>query len=107
MIEWSGETLVIHGDLDGPAATALAAQLRQLAGSGPTLRIDLGELELDDGVAVAEMVNGLRALQRRWPALVLVEAPQMLAHTLYKVGMLDGERYQLIRPRDDEGTTAN
>ena len=49
------------------------------------------------------MVNALRALRRRCRRLVLVHAPQILAHNLYRVGMLDGEdAVELEAMREDE-----
>ena len=52
------------------------------------------------------MVNAVRALRDRWGHAELRHAPQMLAHTLYKVGDLRS-RITLVAPREDEGTTAN
>lgn len=67
----------------------------------------LGDLDVDDGVSTAAWVDVVRHLRDRWGGVTLVEAPQMLAHTLYKVGDLRDGRLELVRPREDEGTTAN
>jgi len=99
--------MIIEGDLDHQQATALAAAFAMRTDQGAELRVEMDTLELEDGVSVAEMINGLRALLSRWEQLTLVEAPQMLAHTLYKVGMLRSGRIVLIDPREDQGTTAN
>lgn len=107
-LRWHRDTLHISGDLSGPDAAALATRLRDLPlPDGPSLSLDLGDLELEDGVSVAESVNALRHLLRRGRHLTLIEAPQMLAHTLYKVSMLDTQPITLVSPREDEGTTAN
>jgi len=107
-LRWQQGTLCISGDLGGDRAAALVEQLRVLPlPDTPDLVLDLGELDFDDGVAVAESVNALRVLLGRGRRLTLVEAPQMLAHTLYKVSMLATAPITLVDPREDEGTTAN
>ena len=92
----------IGGEVSAAEAGAFRADLAVLAAMLPAP----ARLDLDAGEAVAAAVDGVRALLvgRR---LILVEAPQMLAHTLYKVGMLADPRLALERPREDEGTTAN
>lgn len=69
-------------------------------------RLLLADLDLEDGVAVAHLVTALRALRSRSGRLVLVQAPQMLAHTLYKVGALHDPGLVLVDPRQDEGLGA-
>ena len=49
----------------------------------------------------------VRALRDHFGSVTLVEAPQMLAHSLYKVGDLADGRIVLVMPRSDEGLTAN
>jgi len=100
--------LGVEGSLAGEQAAALerallAAEAHLEAGE---LVLDLGDLELDDGVATALAVRAIRALLARRP-LRLVEAPQMLAHTLYKVGGLEDGRLVVESVRADEPTTAN
>lgn len=75
-------------------------------GAGP-LRLDLHHLELPDGVSVAAGITALRALLHEHGALTLVGAPQMLAHTLYKIGSLNTAGLRLEDVREDEPTTAN
>ena len=81
-----------------------AARLRAAAAErGPGVwRLDLDELEIDDGAALAELISALRAVARAGP-VELWAAPQMLAHTLYKVGELDRGEIRLVEPRSDEG----
>jgi hypothetical protein len=64
--------------------------------------LDLGELEVDDGPELARLVTRLRALVDEHGALALHGCPQLLAHTLYKVGMLRSGRIRLISVRDEE-----
>lgn len=66
-----------------------------------TLILDLDELELDSGARVAAKVDELRALAagRR---VVLRNCPQMLAHTLYKAGLLRRGDLVLESTREEE-----
>lgn len=54
------------------------------------LVLDLGGLEILDGISMVAMVNLVRRLRAGRARLTLREAPQLLAHNLYRVGMLDG-----------------
>jgi hypothetical protein len=104
-IAWDRGRLCLGGTVTAAGASAWrsAVEAAARAGDGPDL--ELGELDLDEGVAVAEAVNAVRALAGLWGPLRLHEAPQMLAHTLYKVGAL-GPHLVLVDPRSDEGTMA-
>jgi len=97
----------VGGSIDATSAEAFAEVLehdvRALADGDGTIHLELDELELDDGSAVAEAVNALRRLLEHGK-VVLHHAPQMLAHTLYKTGMLEGERLRLEAPRVEEPT---
>jgi len=66
-----------------------------------TLILDLAELELDSGGAVAAKVDELRALAAGG-RVVLRNCPQMLAHTLYKAGLLRRGDLVLESSRDEE-----
>lgn len=98
-----------HLILGGSVTAATAASWRDAALAAATVPIDtldLADLELEDGVAVVEAVNLVTALRDRAGALRLLEPPQMLAHTLYKVGALTAG-ITLVDPRSEDGTTAN
>ena len=101
--------ITVGGNVDKECAQAFAAALERdvpaLALGERTIHLDLDDLELDDGSAVAEAVNALRGLLRS-ATVVVHHAPQMLAHTLYKTGMLDNDRLSLEAPRVEEPTTA-
>jgi hypothetical protein len=64
--------------------------------------MDLSELEVDDGPALATLVTRLRALAQEHGALELHACPQLLAHTLYKTGELRHGRIRLVSVRDEE-----
>lgn len=68
--------------------------------------IDLGEVDLDlerdAGLAVARWVDDLRALAREHGLIRVLACPQMLAHTLYKAGLLRDGRIELVDVREEE-----
>ena len=99
--------LRLEGDLSAEEAAHLAAQgpHMPLPPAGH-LCLRLADLDTEDGVAVAELINLVRALAARVERLTLDSAPQMLAHTLYKVGMLEDGRIRLVAPRTEEGLGA-
>ena len=97
----------VGGWIDASVATAFALaltrDLQTLSAGDETISLDFDELELDDGSAVAETINVLRALLMH-SRVVVRNAPQMLAHTLYKTGMLRDARLALHTPRVEEPT---
>ncbi len=105
LVRWDGAWLRVDGALRGPQPGLAAAWAAALP-AGAAACVDLADLDVDDGVAVTFVVDALRALRARG-AVTVRAAPQMVAHTLYKVGDLRGGGFVLVAPREDEGTTAN
>jgi len=64
--------------------------------------LDLADVEVDDGPALASLVTRLRRLADEHGALELHACPQLLAHTLYKAGLLLHGRIRLASVRDEE-----
>jgi anti-anti-sigma regulatory factor len=64
--------------------------------------LDLSELELPTGAAVAAMVDELRARAAAGRTVVLRGCPQLLAHTLYRTGLLRSGRLVLASWREEE-----
>lgn len=101
-VERVGAVVVAGGEVPPAEGERFAAALLA-AGRGARV-VELGELDLADGPTVARVVTVVRSLAE--PAgIVLREAPQMLAHTLYKVGGLAAGRVVLEDPRGDERGT--
>jgi len=71
-----------------------------------TLILNLQDVEIVCGTAMAECITLLRELVQKHNQLILIEAPQMLAHTLYKTNMLVDSNIELISPRHDSGIGA-
>lgn len=101
---WDGDTLVVEGALDTAAARERLPGVRAAwAACGHAAALDLTDLDLEDGVANALLVDLVRALRDAGGRLRLEGAPQMLAHVLYKVGDLEDGRIVLLHPRVEEG----
>ncbi len=64
--------------------------------------LDLEELELEDGPSVAAMVDELRRRAAAGARIILRNCPQMLAHTLYKAGILARKEIELESYREEE-----
>lgn len=70
------------------------------------LELDLSELEVRDAAICAEVAGWLRAAARRRP-LVLRAPPQVVAHTLYRIGATDGRHaVHIVEPRAEIGTSS-
>ncbi len=93
-VEREGEQYRIEGDISKRNVDALCQALRTLPCG---IQLYMGELDIEDGFSMASLVSALRELR----PLVLIEAPQMLAHTLYKTHMLS-TGITLVRPREDD-----
>ena len=99
-----GTRFTLSGDVDAGAAARVLQALEEKAGGGEAAELLLDEAEIIGGPAAARMVDAVRLLLDRFARLRLVRATQALAHTLYRVGMLQpGSRLELIAPREEEG----
>ena len=67
------------------------------------LCLDLNDVEILSGTAMALLITAVRRILIRHKKLVLINAPQMFAHTLYKTNMLVELDIKLISPREDTG----
>lgn len=96
--------LAISGDLNRSNAGDFEASIAiQPFVEGHAI-LELIDLEIDDGVAATAAVNGVRQILETVIQVTIVGAPQVLAHTLYRVGMLEGEgaRVLLKDTREEE-----
>ena len=95
--------IIIEGDLTASNADEIA---RCLLALNPDARgeitLDLRGLDIDDGAAIAVAVNAIQQLCARTSKLILIGAPQMLCHNLYRIGLLAGGHLELVDMRQDE-----
>ncbi len=95
------DVLFVDGVIDVQRCPAFCSALSANLSKKPAL-VDMQDLEIEDGVSMAQIISTLRS---NLP-LTIRHAPQMLAHTIYKIGMLDTGDFTLITPREDEGMGA-
>lgn len=95
----TAEVLTLGGDLTRVNGAVLEAWLQNL----PLISVlELSELDIEDGVAATHMVNAVRMLRSRVAQLQIVAAPQVLAHNLYRTGLLAQGGIELKAMREDE-----
>lgn len=95
-----GALLVFSGVLDAGNPGSLSRLIERQAGGAAFA--DLAELDLDGAAAVIEAVDAVRALVGASGRLTLFNSPQVLAHTLYRVGLLEGAALELVDTRQEE-----
>ncbi len=99
-----GTGFVLTGDINSVGARGILGLLDAEPHGGGLAELQLEEAELTDGISVTLMVEAVRLLLSRYDRVQLVRSPQTLAHSLYRVGMLEGaSRLSLIEPSEDEG----
>jgi len=91
--------LSLCGELHHDNAVRLLAWLN---GLGLINSLLLDELDIADGVAATQAVNMVRYLLARTPSLSIHGAPQVLAHNLYRTGLLREGGITLLAMREDE-----
>jgi hypothetical protein len=102
-----GTRFVLLGDVDaGGAGRVLKALEAEMVREGG-VELMLEEAELTDAISVARMVDAVRLLVGRHAHVRLIRSPQLLAHSLYRVGMIrEGAPLKLIEPREEEGSAS-
>lgn len=103
VIQSSGHAIIIEGDLTASNADEFAHGLLALdPDARGEIKLDLRGLDIDDGAAIAVAVNAIRQLGARASRLILIGAPQMLCHNLYRIGLLGSGHLELVDMRQDE-----
>ncbi len=93
----------IRGELEAGRCDCLRAYWsKHLAGELATVDVRLAEVDGVDGESVATLVDLIRGHLGAAAEVTLHDPPQMLAHTLYKIGLLDHAALTLVNPRSDE-----
>ena len=81
-VEEQTDLVVIGGDIHEGCVDDFCSALREV---GVSRTIDMSMLEVDEGPSLAAIISALRMIS----PCVLIEAPRMLAHTLYKINNQD------------------
>ena len=97
-------TVRIREEIDGSACDCLEHFWdRFVSDPFSEVRVEMGGVDAIDSQGVAQMVTLLRRNLAEGACLVLDAPPQVLAHTLYKVGLLEpGQRVALLNARSEE-----
>ena len=102
-----GPAFVLLGDVDAGRAGRILEALEAEGAREGRVELMMEDAELTDAVSVARMVDGVRLLVGRFEHVRLIRSPQLLAHTLYRVGMIrEGAPLELIEPREEEGSAS-
>jgi hypothetical protein len=102
-VERQGLCLILAGELKAADGEKLEQWFRRLETVATPHCLQLGELEIMDGVAATHMVNIVRLLVERCGSVTLKEAPQLLPHNLYRAGLFyEGCAITLEGMREDE-----
>ena len=94
-----GDHLTLSGELRRTHGAVLEQWLQTLP---PIAVLDLAEFDIGDGVAATHALNAIRLLCSRVPMLCIEAAPQLLAHNLYRTGLLSVPGIVLKDMREDE-----
>lgn len=93
----------IDGELDHRNTLVLHAWCEEISELHEPRMLDLAGLEIHDSEGIGAAVDAVRKLLQHTPALTILHAPHLLAHTLYRIGMLEpGGRLELVEPRQEE-----
>ncbi len=98
-----GAAFILLGDVDSGGAARVLEAFQAESGQSGTVELLMEDAELTDGVSVTHMVDAVRLLLKSYGQVRLIRSPQMLAHSLYRVGMLQGGGLELVEPREEEG----
>jgi anti-anti-sigma regulatory factor len=102
-VERQGECLALVGELIASDAEQLVQWFTLLTVVDTPHCLQLGELDIMDGVAATHMVNIVRLMLQRCGKVLLSEAPQLLPHNLYRAGLFyEGCDITLEGMREDE-----
>ena len=96
--------IYLEGELSEQNAAEFDEAFRRLSVSpNGTTTLNMASLDITDGVSVATVLNAIRNLLERTEKVIIIAAPQMLAHNLYRVGMLAADsRIELVDMREEE-----
>jgi hypothetical protein len=76
------------------------------APNADVVRLDLDDEEADDPIALANRIDELRVLVDAGCTVELSNCPQLLAHTLYKAGLLRSGRVVIASVRSEEPSSS-
>jgi ABC-type transporter Mla MlaB component len=97
--------LVLKGQIERDVAALFIEQLAGLGREDAPLTIDMEDADVEDSSVATMLVDYIRETAHRVGAVQIVRPPQIIAHSLYRVGALGGA-IQLVEPRQEIGTSS-
>lgn len=102
-VRQGGAAIEVEGMLSASEGQSFEARLEAAPIAPGRCTLDLSRLDIEDAAAAVSAVNGVRGLLARTGRLVILGAPQVLGHNLYRVGLLgEGSTVELVDMREDE-----
>lgn len=97
--------LRLTGSVEPEVAALFGEQLALLGEADRPIRLDLSDADVEDAVVTSMLAAQLRELAERLGPIEVRGAPQVVAHTLYRIGALDA-RLVLVEPREELGRSS-
>ena len=100
-------TLRIEGEVEADVAALFAEQLAQMTREDAPVTLDLSEADVEDAKTCATLVEAIRSTAKRVGGLQVLAPPQVIAHTLYRIGALqEGGVIHVVEPRQELGSSS-
>lgn len=93
---------VMSGDLEVDSCTCLANFWNLDLAGHPSIDVSLADVDAVDGKAVATLVSLVHGALREGSTVTLRQAPQVVAHNLYRLDLLEHPGLVLVDTRADE-----
>lgn len=103
IISGTGDSRRIEGELSRDNSAVLHDWGCRIAATVAIRELDLAGLDIMDAAGIAAAVEVIRMLSTHSPVMSVNHAPHLLAHTLYRIGLLEtGSHIVLVDPRQEE-----
>ena len=97
-----GIRVTMSGELEVTSCTGLTHFWERRVDGHDRIDIELADVDTGDAHAMATFTALVQATLRGGSHIVLRHPPQVLAHNLYRIGLLDSPRMTLVDVRDEE-----
>jgi ABC-type transporter Mla MlaB component len=99
--------LTLKGQIERDVAALFIEQLSALGREDAPLILDMADADIEDSRVCTMLVDYIRQTAERVGSVQILHAPQILAHSLYRVGALGSRSsIELIEPREELGISS-
>jgi anti-anti-sigma regulatory factor len=99
--------LTLKGQIERDVAALFIEQLAGMDREDAPLVLDMGDADIEDSRVATMLVEYIRQTAQRVGHVQILRAPQILAHSLYRVGALGSQStIELIEPRVELGASS-